>query len=760
VNWAKLIAALMVTVAVSAGVAQAQTKITAYGYPGDLTPDSNSSNGIGNHDNKLTPFQGAGGVSDAALTAAAAQQYGVSIGQTFTVTGANGSTYTLRYEDTAPESDSRIDIYDSNQLLTGGNDNNFSTSATAFNDGPVVNSDSNPVGGTTAGSNPVGGTTAQSGTSTNTMNNQTPFEQVFGSMQQFLNQPAPKAVSLIGTILAFVCLLWSIANSFYASYDEDWRPKVMAFIKAIVIVAFIANSGQLINGIEQGVDQAYQANGAGGAGIPKVLDDIRDNNPAANQYRTQPAPWPTDMWGNMKAAINDFCYALGRGLTMAIWAAVWIFRFLQDVFIVTLYIILPLAFGLAVTPFFSNVGTSVISSLVGVLLWPVGFLIVDTFVLKILQAVLQGLNAWGSAAPGGEGLNAVFWFLTASNPIGFGLALLLIGIVVLLMTVLGYYASVKIITTLFGAAGGLISSGIGALGAAASAAAGLTAGAAALGVGAAAYGGGSALLGASNALSATGGGREALTGPGGGREALTGPNEVTGAALSSPRSSVLGEGTGSAQPLTSDNGEVNGVVDGVSGAIGGQNSSQSPSRLPQSASSTGGTVDGVVDGVASAVGGARNARARGLGSARSSNPGSSEFRGSSSDLRQGGLSSADMRTSGASAGFGGNESFAPGSESGQLGDNAQEPNNVGSDAGGGDSAQRPPPRRSISRLRTAGSIMQRAGLVMMAGSFSRTMRQTMKNTAAHAVVDGSLRYNPTPRRRSLDELDDMRQPES
>jgi hypothetical protein len=365
---------------------------------------------------------------------------------------------------------------------------------------------------------------------------------------------------------------------------------------------------------------------------------------------------------------------------------------------------------------------------------------VDTFVLKILQAVLQGLNAWGTAAPGGTGLNAVFWFLTASNPIGFGLALLLIGIVVLLMTVLGYYASVKIITTLFGAAGGMISSGIGALGAAASTAAGLTAGAAALGAGAAVFGGGAALsgLGTSGALSATGGGREAFT---------SGPNEVTGAALSSPRSSVLGEGTGSAQPLTSGNGEVDGVVDGVSGAIGGQNSSHSPSRSPQSASSIGGTVDGVVDGVASAVGGARNARSRGLGSARS-------------DLRQGGLSSGDMRTSGASAGFGGNESFAPGSESGQLGDNAQEPNNVASGGGEGDAAQSPPPRRSISRLRTTGSIMQRAGLAMMAGSFSRTMRQTMKNTAAHAIVDGSLRYNPTPRRRSLDELDEMRQTES
>ena len=723
VNWTKLIATLMVTVAVSAGVAQAQTKITAYGYPGDSTPDSNSSNGIGNHDNQLTPFQGAGGVSDAALTATAAQEYGVSIGQTFTVTGANGSTYTLRYEDTAPESDSRIDIYDSNQLLTGGNDNSFSTNATSFNDGPVVNS----------GSNPVGGTTAQSGTS----NNQTPFEQVFGSTQEFLNQPAPKAVSLLGTIIAFVCLLWSMANSFYHSYDEDWRPKVMAFTKAVVVVAFIANSGQLINAIEEAVYQVYAANGAAGEGIPNVLDDIRDNNTAANQYRTQPAPWATDMWGQMKASLNDLCYSLGRGLTMAIWAVVWIFRFLQDVFIVMLYIVLPLAFGLAVTPWFSNIGTSIISSLVGVLLWPVGFLMVDTFVLKILQAVLQGLNAWGSAAPGGNGLYSVFWFVTASNPIGFGLALLLIGIVILLMTVCGYYASIKIITTLFGAAGGMVASGIGALGKAASTAAGLAAGAAALGAGVAAFGAGSALsaMGTAEALSSSAAAEEG----------------TAAGALAHERANVLG----GAQPVTSDNGEVDGIVDGVSEAVDSQRStngsSQPPSRSPSPTAP--GSTDGTVDGIASAVGGARNGR--GLGSTRSSGPGSSALRGSSSDIRQDGLSAGDLKTPGASAGFGGNESFAPGSESGQLGDNGQASNNAGSDGGGAASTETPPPRRSLSRLQTAGSIMQQAGLAIMAGSFSRTMRQAMKNTAAHALVDGALQYSPSSRRRSLDELDEI-----
>jgi hypothetical protein len=161
-----------------------------------------------------------------------------------------------------------------------------------------------------------------------------------------------------------------------------------------------------------------------------------------------------------------------------------------------LFILLPLAFGLAVTPWFSNIGTSIISSLVGVLFWPIGFLIVDTFVLKILQACQEGLNQWPGAYHG-SGLGAVFWWLTSMNPLGFGLCLFLIGTVVLALTIVGYYASSKVITSLFGAAGGAISGALTAVEKsslrAADAAAGVTVGAATFVGGAAAFGAGSAL---------------------------------------------------------------------------------------------------------------------------------------------------------------------------------------------------------------------------------------------------------------------------
>jgi hypothetical protein len=750
----KIIAILIVTLAVSASLAQAQTKITAYGYPGDTSPDSNSSNGIGNHDNQLSPFTG-NGVSDAALTASAAQEYGVSIGQTFTVTGSNGQTYTLRYEDTAPESDSRIDIYDPNQLLTGGNDNNFSTAATSFNGSPVASSNGTSTGNGSGAPNSVaGGSSGQSGT---------PFEQVFGSMQAFLSQPAPKAVSLLGTIIAFVCLLWSIANTFYSSYDDDWRPKVMAFVKAVVVVALIAYSGQIINGIEQAVNQAYNQNGSA-AQIPQVLDNIRTNNTAANQFKTMSAPNWADVGGNFLYIINNFCYSIGCGLTMAIWAVVWVVRFLQDVFIVSLDIMLPLAFGLAVTPWFSNIGTSIISSLLGVLLWPVGFLLVDTFVVAVLNVILQALNAWGSSPSGNNTLYGVWFFVAAANPIGFGLALLLIGVVILLVTIFGYYAAIKIITSLFGAAGGMISSGIEAIGKAASMGAGLAVGAATVGAGAALSGGGAAL--------AEMGGTEA---------ALSGANEVTGVTglTGSPRSNALGAGTGSVHSLTSDgSGEVDGIVDGVSDAVlsqsgsSGGGSSQPPSSPPPSSSA--GTVDGIVDGVSSAVEGSRNARSRGLGSRRSSSLGSSALRGSSADLRQTGLSTGDMQTSATSAGFGGNDSFAAGSGAGQLGDNLLAANNVGSpdggDGGGGDdgggyvgsAAPQPPPRKSLRHLaanagsatQDAGNFMQRAGWMMMAGSVSRTVRSQLKHEAARAFVTEAINVRPS---RSLEELEMMRE---
>ena len=755
----KIIAILIVTLAVSASLAQAQTKITAYGYPGDTSPDSNSSNGIGNHDNQLSPFTG-NGVSDAALTASAAQEYGVSIGQTFTVTGSNGQTYTLRYEDTAPESDSRIDIYDPNQLLTGGNDNNFSTAATSFDGSPVVSGNGTSTGNGSGAPNSVaGGSSGQSGT---------PFEQVFGSMQAFLSQPAPKAVSLLGTIIAFVCLLWSIANTFYSSYDDDWRPKVMAFVKAVVVVALIAYSGQIINGIEQAVNQAYNQNGSA-AQIPQVLDNIRTNNTAANQFKTMSAPNWADVGGNFLYIINNFCYSIGCGLTMAIWAVVWVVRFLQDVFIVSLDIMLPLAFGLAVTPWFSNIGTSIISSLLGVLLWPVGFLLVDTFVVAVLNVILQALNAWGSSPSGNNTLYGVWFFVAAANPIGFGLALLLIGVVILLVTIFGYYAAIKIITSLFGAAGGMISSGIEAIGKAASMGAGLAVGAATVGAGAALSGGGAALAGM--------GGTEA---------ALSGANEVTGVTglTGSPRSNALGAGTGSVHSLTSDgSGEVDGIVDGVSDAVlsqsgsSGGGSSQPPSSPPpnRAPSSSAGTVDGIVDGVSSAVEGSQNARSRGLGSRRSSSLGSSALRGSSADLRQTGLSSGDMQTTAASAGFGGNDSFANGSAAGQLGDNLLAANNVGSSGGGDGGAddggggyvgsvapQSPPPRKSLRRLAVnagsathdAGNFMQRAGWMMMAGSVSRTVRSQVKHEAARAFVSEASTVRPS---RSLEELEMMRE---
>jgi hypothetical protein len=123
----------------SGGFAQSgsNTMITDYGYeqPGQPNYDSNSAAGIGNHGNTLTPYTGGSAYASAALTATAAQQYGVQLGQQFTVTAANGQVYNLQYDDTAPESDSRIDIYNPSASL-GGND--FSSTATSVTDGTMT----------------------------------------------------------------------------------------------------------------------------------------------------------------------------------------------------------------------------------------------------------------------------------------------------------------------------------------------------------------------------------------------------------------------------------------------------------------------------------------------------------------------------------------------------------------------------------------------------------------------------------------------
>src|SRR5207244_7057328 len=100
----------------------------------DSTPDSNSAQGIGAFSWDSTPGSLIPMYS-AALTVSAAQQYDLQPGQTFSVT-SNGQTYNLLYADTAPESDSRIDIYDPNGVLPGGN--SFSESVSSLNGGPVV----------------------------------------------------------------------------------------------------------------------------------------------------------------------------------------------------------------------------------------------------------------------------------------------------------------------------------------------------------------------------------------------------------------------------------------------------------------------------------------------------------------------------------------------------------------------------------------------------------------------------------------------
>jgi hypothetical protein len=109
--------------------------LTHYAYPGDSTPDHYSQNGEG-----AFPFSSAPGSLipgySAALTASAAAAYNIQPGQSFSVTTSGGQTYNLVYADVAPESDQRVDIYDPNGQLPGGND--FSQSVTSISGGPIV----------------------------------------------------------------------------------------------------------------------------------------------------------------------------------------------------------------------------------------------------------------------------------------------------------------------------------------------------------------------------------------------------------------------------------------------------------------------------------------------------------------------------------------------------------------------------------------------------------------------------------------------
>lgn len=80
-------------------------EITHYGYPGDSSPDSGSMAGRGDRDNKLTPNL------SVALTKSAREELfqvsAPSTGKQFSIGG-----FTFQDDDTAPESNKRVDVYD------------------------------------------------------------------------------------------------------------------------------------------------------------------------------------------------------------------------------------------------------------------------------------------------------------------------------------------------------------------------------------------------------------------------------------------------------------------------------------------------------------------------------------------------------------------------------------------------------------------------------------------------------------------------
>ena len=80
-------------------------QFTHYGYPGDSTPDSNSMAGIGDRANKLVPN------ASVALTQSARERLfgvsGKSTGKRFIAAGVE-----FEDDDSAPQSDLRIDVYD------------------------------------------------------------------------------------------------------------------------------------------------------------------------------------------------------------------------------------------------------------------------------------------------------------------------------------------------------------------------------------------------------------------------------------------------------------------------------------------------------------------------------------------------------------------------------------------------------------------------------------------------------------------------
>ena len=95
------------------GATAGGVEITHYGYAGDPNGDPNSANGIGNHDNHLVA-----GVS-LAFSPDLINEYHLQVGQTVTVTMANGQVLTGRFDDTTANwLTGRVDIYDPNNTVT------------------------------------------------------------------------------------------------------------------------------------------------------------------------------------------------------------------------------------------------------------------------------------------------------------------------------------------------------------------------------------------------------------------------------------------------------------------------------------------------------------------------------------------------------------------------------------------------------------------------------------------------------------------
>lgn len=110
--------------------------VTHYAYAGDSTPDRFSAAGIGNRGNRLTPL------TSFAVTDSVAKELGLSLGQPMQAS-FDGQSLVGYYDDTAPQSDARVDIYDpAGAFGSGAAGNSWSTQGrvAAMAGGGIVNS--------------------------------------------------------------------------------------------------------------------------------------------------------------------------------------------------------------------------------------------------------------------------------------------------------------------------------------------------------------------------------------------------------------------------------------------------------------------------------------------------------------------------------------------------------------------------------------------------------------------------------------------